>query len=212
MSLVKRRDLEAKLSSIPRIAAPRPELEQYRTPDAVAAELLLTVHKDGAIAGKSVLDLGSGTGVLAIGAALLGATLATGVEVDPDAVAEAQRSAASLGVATSTWFVTADIASWRPDPAGFDTVVMNPPFGAQAANRHADRLFLQRAVESVRARKGTVWTLAQERTAGFLSGFARELGVNVEQVGGWDYPLEATMAHHRVQSRLVRVGAYRFGF
>ncbi|MES2154931.1 MAG: methyltransferase [bacterium] len=209
---MQRRELEAKLAAVPRHAAPRPELEQYRTPDAVAAELLLAASADGAIRGRNVLDLGCGTGVLAIGAALLGATLATGVDVDPDAIALAQGAAADAGVVQRTWFIVADIAAWHADPTGFDTVVMNPPFGAQKANRHADRLFLERASQAVKPRDGTVWFLAQERTERFLGKYAAELGGRLERIAVWDYPLEDTMAHHAEAARLVRVGGYRLAF
>lgn len=194
---------------MPRHPHPRPELEQYRTPDAVAAELLLAAHADGAIAGKTVLDLGAGTGILAIGAALLGATLAAGVEVDPGAVALAQQAAAAAGVTARTWFIAADLASWHADPAGFGTVIMNPPFGAQSGNRHADRLFLERAAEAVRPQSGTVWFLAQERTEHFLAKMVLDLGGTLERVAVWDYPLGATMQHHKEEARLVRVGGYR---
>jgi putative methylase len=208
---VRRKDLEGALAAIPRHPAPRPELEQYRTPDAVAAGLLLLADQDGAVRGKRVLDLGCGTGVFAVGAALLGARLATGVDVDPEAVALAQQAAAHAGVPAQTWFVAADLRGWHPEPATFDTVVMNPPFGAQAGGRHADRLFLQRAAEAV-SPTGTVWFLAQERTERFLSAFAAELEGTLERVAVWDYPLEATMAHHQDAVRLVRVGGYRLAW
>jgi putative methylase len=209
---VRRKDLEDRLAQVPRHPAPRPELEQYRTPDAVAAGLLLHADADGAIQGRRVLDLGCGTGLFAIGAALLGARLATGVDVDPASIALAQQAAGHAGVADRTWFIAAELRDWHPEPATFDTVVMNPPFGAQAAGRHADRLFLQRAAEAVKPGGGTVWFLAQERTERFLSAFATELGGALERVAVWDYPLEATMKHHQEQVRLVRVGGYRLGF
>jgi putative methylase len=209
---VRRRDLEGHLAAVPRHPSPRPELEQYRTPDAVAAGLLLHADADGAVKDKRVLDLGCGTGLFAIGAALLGARLATGVDIDPEALALAQQAAAHAGVQERTWFVAADLRAWRPDPATFDTVVMNPPFGAQAGGRHADRLFLQRAAEAVGPGGGTVWFLAQERTERFLTAFAAELKGKLERVAVWDYPLEATMEHHKDEVRLVRVGGYRLGF
>jgi putative methylase len=209
---VRRRDLEDKLAAVPRHPSPRPELEQYRTPDAVAAALLGQADADGAIHAKRVLDLGCGTGLFAIGAALLGARLATGVDVDPAAIALAQQAAAHANVQAATWFVTADLAAWHPEPATFDTVVMNPPFGAQAGGRHADRLFLARAAEAVKPGAGTVWFLAQERTEGFLSAYSKELGGRLERVAVWDYPLEASMEHHKEEVRLVRVGGYRLGF
>ncbi|MEA3204061.1 MAG: putative methylase [Thermoplasmata archaeon] len=209
---MRRKDLEAALAAVPRHPAPRPELEQYRTPDAVAAELLLHAQQDGAVRDKRVLDLGCGTGLFAIGAALLGARLATGVDVDPAAVALAQEAAAHAGVPAQTWFIAADLRDWHPEPAAFDTVVMNPPFGAQAGGRHADRLFLQRAAEAVAPGGGTAWFLAQERTERFLWAFAQELKGKLERVAVWDYPLEATMEHHQDAVRMVRVGGYRMGW
>lgn len=208
---MRKAELERALDAMPKHPSPAPQLEQYRTPPGIAADLLLHVHADAAIAGKRVLDLGCGTGPFAIGAALLGARLATGVDVDPQAVALAQQAATRAGVAERTWFITADVAAWHPDAGAFDTVIMNPPFGAQKGNKHADRVFLERAAQAVRP-AGTVWFLALERTESFLTAFAHELGAEVEKVAAWDYPLEATMAHHQRDVQQVRVGAYRMAW
>lgn len=199
------------MEAIPRHPAPSPDLEQYRTPAGIAAQLLLLAHVDGAIAHKRVLDLGCGTGTFTVGAALLGARLATGVDVDAASIGLAQRAAAACRVQERTWFVTADLAAWHPEPAAYDTVVMNPPFGAQKNNKHADRLFVERAAEAVRP-QGTVWFLAQVRTEGFLAQQAKVLGAAIERVATWPYPLEATMAHHREAARTVDVGAYRLAW
>ena len=88
---------------------------------------------------------------------------------------------------------------------------MNPPFGAQTGNKHADRLFLQRAADAVRPR-GTVWFLALQSTEGFLTAFAQGLGARIERVAAWDYPIEATMAHHQKDVQTVRVGGYRLSW
>jgi putative methylase len=109
------------------------------------------------------------------------------------------------------WFVVARLEAWSPEPGAFDTVVMNPPFGAQKGNKHADRLFLQRAADAVRP-AGTVWFLALERTERFLAAFAAERDARIEKVASWDYPLEATMAHHRREVQTVRVGGYRLSW
>ncbi len=52
----------------------------------------------------SMLDFGSGTGVLAIGAAKLGARSAVGVEIDEEALATAARNAELNGVAGRVTF------------------------------------------------------------------------------------------------------------
>ncbi len=209
---MRKADLERRLEAVPPFAAPKPELEQYQTPAGIAAALLWTAFEDGALADRNVLDLGCGTGTLAIGAALLGARLAAGVDVEPASVESAKETATRMGIGQRTWFIAADIAAWHADPNEFDTVVMNPPFGAQAGNRHGDRVFYQRAAQAVRDRKGSVWFLARENTQSFLAALADELGGKLEKVGSWDYPLAATMAHHRDEVRTVRVGGYLMKF
>lgn len=51
------------------------------------------------VAGRSVLDVGTGTGILAIAARLLGADPVRGVDTDPDAVAVARHNAVDNDVA-----------------------------------------------------------------------------------------------------------------
>lgn len=48
--------------------------------------------------GQSVLDYGCGSGILAIGARLLGASRVTGVDVDPNAIRASRENAAANGV------------------------------------------------------------------------------------------------------------------
>lgn len=70
-----------------------------------------------------VLDVGAGTGVLALGAAILGATTVVAVENDPSAEAVARRNVAA---ATTTAEVTVVPSLDHPDAAGpFDVVVSN---------------------------------------------------------------------------------------
>ncbi len=66
------------------------------------------------VRGCSVLDLGTGSGVLAMAASLAGARQATGIDIDHDAVLAAQRSAALNPLPTPVTFLTADVfaAPW----------------------------------------------------------------------------------------------------
>lgn len=224
---MKRRDLERALEAVPDFEDPDPDREQYRTPAAVAADLLWQAALDGAIDGKAVLDLGCGTGMFARGAVLLGAARVVGVDQDPAALATAQE------VVPEASLVQADLAQWHPDPpGGFDTVLMNPPFGAQKGNRGGDRVFYDRAKEAVVAAGaagatpggaaeprdgpgptgGTVWFLAQPRTERFLAAYARGLGGHLERVAQWDYPIEARFAFHGKPVQRFHVAGYRMGF
>jgi putative methylase len=140
---MKLRHLEMALERLEGFSAPSVQLEQYRTPAPLGARLLYHACMRGDIRGRSVCDLGCGTGVLAIGAALLEARRVAGIDIDPGAVDAAKRNAERLGLSIA--FSIADVRS-ASDTAGgpFDTVVMNPPFGAQ--KRHADRPFIDAAL------------------------------------------------------------------
>ena len=73
------------------------------------------------LAGKRVLDFGCGSGILAIGALLLGAESAVAVDIDPQAVTATQQNAAANGVADR---LSAFTGSAGPDD-DFDIVVAN---------------------------------------------------------------------------------------
>ncbi len=60
--------------------------------------------------GDRVLDLGSGSGILAIGAALLGAKSAVGIEIDEDALPIAEANAVRNGVGERVTFLMGDAA------------------------------------------------------------------------------------------------------
>jgi ribosomal protein L11 methyltransferase len=64
--------------------------------------------------GDRVLDLGSGSGIVAIAAAVLGAARATGIEVDPEANEVAARNAERNGVADRVTFLEGDAADLAP--------------------------------------------------------------------------------------------------
>ncbi len=68
-ALMKKRKLEMLLEQVKGFGRPDVSREQYATPATVAAELLYFAFMNGDLEG-SVVDLGCGTGVLAIGASL----------------------------------------------------------------------------------------------------------------------------------------------
>ena len=85
-------ELRRILSQIKDFEDPKIKLEQYITPPALAADLIYTAYMQQDIIGKKVVDLGGGTGILAIGAAKIGGEV-TAVEKDADAVKLARENA-----------------------------------------------------------------------------------------------------------------------
>ena len=75
------------------------------------------------LAGKEVLDAGTGSGILAIAAMMEGARSVTAVDLHEEAIDNAQYNARLNGI-DGIRFVQADIRRWRP-PHAFDIVLVN---------------------------------------------------------------------------------------
>ncbi|OPY33039.1 MAG: ribosomal protein L11 methyltransferase [Methanomassiliicoccales archaeon PtaU1.Bin124] len=183
---MKRKDLEMILQRLEVFQSPRADLEQYPTPATIAAEMLFDAYANGDVAGKTVLDLGCGTGVLAIGAKLLGAEHVIGVEVDEKALVQAERNVALAEVEVE--FQHMDISTFQGKA---DTVVMNPPFGSQ--KKHADRPFLERATECA----DCIYTLHMTETLDFLARLVSSRGFAIENQKRFKFDIPHTFAFHR---------------
>lgn len=141
--LIRKLDLETMLSQVEPHPSPKPSLEQYTIPANVAATVLyIAAYTYNDIIDKTVLDLGCGTGRLALGAAFLGAKQVIGVDIDKTAVRVAFKNSEKIGLKNRAQWIVADIGAIH---GNFDTVIQNPPFGVQ--KRKADRKFLEKALE-----------------------------------------------------------------
>lgn len=145
--LIRKLDLELFLSQVAVNPSPKVSLEQYTISESIAATMLyLAAYTNNDIMGKKVLDLGCGTGRLALGAAFLGAEQVVGVDVDKLALKVAVENTRKTRLTQNVEWVNGDIASVE---GKFDTILQNPPFGVQT--RNADRAFLVKALEVGRA-------------------------------------------------------------
>ena len=141
--LARKLDLEMLLSHISPHPAPSPNLEQYTvSPDVAATMLYIAAYANDDIIDKTVLDLGCGTGRLALGAAFLGANEVVGVDLDRIAVKAAFKNSVKTNLKEKVQWIIGDISVVH---GSFDTVLQNPPFGVQ--KRGADRRFLTQALE-----------------------------------------------------------------
>jgi putative methylase len=195
---MKLRKLEMLLEEFETFENPDPALEQYMTPPVVAARLLFHAYMKGDIEGRSVLDLGCGTGILACGAALLGAKEVTGVDIDPHSVAAAYRNAERAGITAE--FVTGEISGFGCRQ--YDTSVMNPPFGAQ--KKYADRPFIDKALECT----DVIYGIFNEGSSPFIRSYISGRGEIDEKVR-CDFPVKRTFAHHRKECIEIRVEIIR---
>jgi putative methylase len=141
--LIRKLELELFLSQMESQPSPKASLEQYTISEAIAAKMIyLAAYTNGDIIGKTVLDLGCGTGRLALAASYLGAQRVVGVDIDKTAIETASENSEKAGSRATVQWVLGDIGAVT---GSFDTVLQNPPFGVQ--KRAADRKFLEKALE-----------------------------------------------------------------
>jgi len=201
--MVRKRDLERALSEIEAHPLPNAYLEQYTTPSKVAAETLyLAAYVHDNVIGKTVVDLGCGTGRLAIGAALLGAREVFGVDVDRVAVRVAQKNAEMMGVKEKTHWIVADIDVVK---GTFDTVLQNPPFGVQ--RRRADRRFITKSLEL----SSTIYSFHKggESNREFIKRFIEGHGGKVTNIFPLKMEIPRMFKFHTKRKRSIQVDLYR---
>lgn len=162
---------------------PKPELEQYSTPVDIAIDIIKFANSLGHLSGK-VVDLGTGTGRLAIGAAITGANV-TAYEID-DEVLNIAKKYAKKNKLNITW-INEPIEGIIEK---YDTVIMNPPFGSQRPG--ADIIFLKKALEIGK----NIWTIHLSKTNHFVADYVNENYGKIISSYEFDYPLIKTMSFH----------------
>ena len=194
---MKKKELAILLEQVEDIKVPNVAEEQYSTPATVASELLHFAFMNADIENRVVYDLGSGNGILGIGAKLLGANEVIGIEIDEKAIEVAQSNCKRLGVAIE--FRRCDVREVEGDG---DTVVMNPPFGAQRKNRHADRIFLEKALEIAHV----VYSIHNAGSESFVRTFIPEAEIVCFPV---TFPLKKRFWFHKKEKKLIHVDIFR---
>jgi ribosomal protein L11 methyltransferase len=98
----------------------------FGTGHHASTRLCLRLLQEMRLAGKSVVDVGTGSGVLAIAASLLGAAAVAGVDFDPDALSNARENLELNSPAARVDFREHDLSSGSAGFSGaFDLVLAN---------------------------------------------------------------------------------------
>jgi len=195
--------LETELGAVSDFEAPKRDLEQYRTPASVAAHLISLADLQGDIAGETVVDLGSGTGMLALGAALRSPARVVGIELDEEAIELARQNEGSLDAQNVDW--VKGEATRLPLDLTDTTVVANPPFGAHEDNRHADREFL----EVISERASVSYTIHNEGSKEFLEAFVMDNGGEITHAYRVNFHVPKQFRHHDAESHEIKAELYR---
>uniref|UniRef100_A0A803K1N9 Methyltransferase-like protein 5 n=1 Tax=Xenopus tropicalis TaxID=8364 RepID=A0A803K1N9_XENTR len=195
---MKLKELEGCLQQVDVFENPKLLLEQYPTRPHIAACMLYTIHNTfNDIEDKVVADLGCGCGVLSIGAAMLGAGLCLGLDVDEDALDIFKTNTEEFEL-TNIDMIQFDVCSLPPDclSKSVDTVIMNPPFGTKH-NKGMDMTFLRTALQMAR---NSVYSLHKTSTREHIKKKATDWNVKMEIIAELRYDLPASYKFHKKKS------------
>ena len=184
---MKQRQLEILLQKVPKPATPIPQLEQYMTPAPIAADIIFTAYQWGDIENKTVVDLGCGTGIFSVGAVYMGARKVLGFDIDKNVIAAAKKY-----VKTNVLPIAYTIKDVTAVDTACDTVLMNPPFGAQKSNQKADRKFIEKAFEISRV----IYSLHLKKTIFFLEKMINALEGEITYQKDYVFPIKWMFEFH----------------
>jgi putative methylase len=184
---MKQKELEMHLQDVPLLHDPQPKLEQYHTPAPIVADILYTAVFHHDIVDKTVMDLACGTGIFAVGAALLGARQVYGIDLDERCIAIARRYAEQQHLT-----INFSVQEVQEVSGSYDTVVMNPPFGAQKKNKKADRKFIEKSFAIAKV----FYSLHLSSTCPFLETMISSLGGRITLVKSYTFPIKHTFFFH----------------
>jgi ribosomal protein L11 methyltransferase len=110
----------------------------FGTGHHASTRLCLRLLQAVSLAGKDAIDVGTGSGVLAIAAARLGAHSVLAIDADPDALASAAGNLRLNGLASCIELCQSNLLDWDSPQSSFDVVLANLTGGLLV--RHAAAL------------------------------------------------------------------------
>lgn len=199
-----KRQLAVFLSKLKSFEVPKMKYEQYTTPSEYAADMLWTAYMSNDLYDRKVVDLGCGTGILTIGAALLGANI-TGIDIDPDAIATAKDNKkfaeTILNKKLNIRYVVKDVNEIKSMKA--DTVIQNPPFGTK--EKHIDTIFLEKATQIA----NVVYSMHKFETREYIEKYCVNKGMSCKLINKYTFFLPPTMTKHKKEKHEIHVGLWK---
>lgn len=203
-----KRALERRLAALEDFAEPRADREQYATPADLAAHVVHRAALEGDLQGRTVVDLGAGTGVLTLGAAARGPERVIGLEVDAGALAVARANEGRFEPAVPVDWIRGDATRPPLAPVGDVTVLSNPPFGAQDGSEGADRAFLATAATLA----DVSYTIHNAGSRAFVESFVADAGGEVTHAFEATFAVDRQFDFHTEERRELPVEVYRIAW
>ena len=199
--ITRKKHLEMRLQNIPSHPKPKVGLEQYTTPSVIASDLIWNAFGIGDIEDKNIVDLGCGTGIFAIGSALMGANSSIGVDIDEDSIQLARDVSEKLKL-DNVEFIVSDIDEFN-QPLNADTLFQNPPFGSQRnADKGQDLKFVKKAIE-IDAK--VIYSFHMASTEEFLIKFYEDNNLKITHIFRYKFPIPKIYEFHNKEKQIVNV-------
>ncbi|NTV23196.1 MAG: methyltransferase [Nanoarchaeota archaeon] len=192
-----KKQLAVFLSRLQSFEKPSFRLEQYPTDSEIAAEILWFGQQLGDIEGKTVADLGCGTGILGIGAMMFSPKKVFFVDIDEMPI-KRLRENLKLMEASDYEIMNNDVTSFKEK---VHLVLQNPPFGVKS--EHADRVFLEKAFEI------GIYSFHKTESKAFIESLAKDRGFSVTHYFEFKFPLKNSMHFHTKKVEHIAVGCWR---
>ena len=184
------------------------KLEQYQTDPEIAAGIVWNAALNNEISGKVIVDLGCGTGILGIGALVMGAKNVIFVDADGKAIETAKdnldfiEKELDADYSKKAVFIVEKVENLKAGRRA-DLVLQNPPFGVKV--KHADRVFLEKAMEI----SPVIYSFHKVESRDFIDEFSKDKNYRTTHFWSFDFPLKMTMKHHKRRIHRIKVGCWR---
>jgi putative methylase len=228
---IKKKHLEIILDHLKPHPNPKFHLEQYTIEGKLASEILFFARQD--ICNNFVIDLGCGTGKLAIGAKLMGAKRVLGIDIDKETIEVAKFNVKQVLSIVGDEDRLNSYGSYNNEPIPFDNdniifmqndinnvdkefidgyapdknvkniVIQNPPFGSQ--KKHADRIFLDKALDI----GDVIYTIHNTPTRDFVINYIENKGRKITNIFQANFRIPRIYKFHKKRYMETPVDIYR---
>ena len=192
--------LAVELSKLEVFEEPDIATEQYPVDSEIGADVLWNAYFQGDIEDRRIADLGCGTGLLGIGALILGARLVYFLDSDENVLETAKRNLAKFAEMGESVFMHSDVADFS---SKVEVVIQNPPFGTKT--KHADRAFLIKAF----AVSDIIYSFHKATSKDFIERISSDHGFRITHYWEYDFPLKASQLFHKRKIHRIKVGCWR---
>jgi len=198
--MVSKSSLAIELSKLKVFNQANVSLEQYPTDSEIAATILWQAKMNNDIEDKIIADLGAGTGILGIGALLLGADYVYFVEKDEKAIEILKENLNNLNIEDNFKIINSEIQEFNKK---VDLVIQNPPFGTK--EKHADKLFLEKAFEITTK----IYSFHKTSTKVFIEKISEDHNFKIKEQIDFKFPLKATQKFHKKRIENIEVSCFK---